>query len=92
MHKASIAAKYNGLSLEQITVEMGKTNKTAEFLNKFPMGKVPAFESADGKTLFESNAIAYYGKTSSFQMWNVIDARFPLGKVSMKPKKKERKR
>ena len=64
VHKASIAAKYNGLTLEQVAVEMGKTNKTSEFLGKFPMGKVPAFESADGKTLFESNAIAYYGTFS----------------------------
>jgi elongation factor 1-gamma len=28
---------------------------------KFPMGKIPVFESAE-VNLFESNAIAYYGK------------------------------
>ena len=38
----------------------GETNKSAEFLKKFPLGKVPAFEGSDGLTLTESNAIAYY--------------------------------
>ncbi|WP_411025362.1 glutathione binding-like protein, partial [Salmonella sp. s55004] len=40
--------------------KLGVTNKTAEFLKKFPLGKVPAFEGSDGTLLFESNAIAYY--------------------------------
>merc|ERR1712193_434686 len=31
-----------------------------EFLKKFPLGKVPAFEGSDGTCLFESDAIAYY--------------------------------
>lgn len=38
---------------------MGVTNKSADFKAKFPLGKVPAFES-DAGNLFESNAIAYY--------------------------------
>ena len=38
----------------------GETNKSAEFLKKFPLGKVPAFEGSDGLVLTESNAIAYY--------------------------------
>lgn len=39
----------------------GETNQTDGFLKKFPMGKVPAYESNDGKVLLtESNAIAYY--------------------------------
>ncbi|KAJ3067305.1 Elongation factor 1-gamma 1 [Podochytrium sp. JEL0797] len=58
--KALIAGKYNGVEIETVDVEMGKTNKTAEFLNKFPLGKVPAFEANDGFTLYESNAIAFY--------------------------------
>ena len=56
-----IAAKYSGA---QITVAkdfvFGETNKTPEFLKKFPLGKVPAFEGSDGVLLTESNAIAYY--------------------------------
>ena len=40
---------------------MGKTNASEEFLSKFPTGKVPAFETADGsQRLFESNAIAMF--------------------------------
>merc|ERR1712018_33394 len=38
----------------------GETNKSDAFLKKFPLGKVPAFEGADGTCLFESNAIAHY--------------------------------
>merc|ERR1712119_187017 len=38
----------------------GETNKSPEFLKKFPLGKVPAFEGSEGILLTESNAIAYY--------------------------------
>merc|ERR1712142_718643 len=59
--KALIAAKYSGA---QLTVAkdfvFGETNKTPDFLKKFPLGKVPAFEGSDGTILTESNAIAYY--------------------------------
>lgn len=55
------AGKLNGL---EVTVApdftMGKTNREPEFLAKFPLGKVPAFEGADGTKLFESDAIAQY--------------------------------
>merc|ERR1712025_677530 len=56
--KALIAAKYSGA---QVAVAkdfvFGETNKSAEFLKKFPLGKVPAFEGSDGLILTESNAI-----------------------------------
>jgi len=58
--KALIAAQYNGLKVNVKTdIEMGKFNKTPEYLAKFPFGKVPAFECKDGN-IYESNAIAYY--------------------------------
>merc|ERR1711983_515216 len=38
---------------------VGETDKSADFLKKFPLGKVPAFED-DKICLFEPNAIAYY--------------------------------
>lgn len=40
-------------------VDFGKTNKSAEYLAKFPFGKVPAMDCPEGP-LYESNAIAYY--------------------------------
>merc|ERR1712228_279169 len=63
-YKALIAAEYSGAKVkvasEAPEFVLGETNKSAEFLAKFPLGKVPAFASADGKNIFESNAIAYY--------------------------------
>ncbi len=53
-------ANLNGLELAIPEFAMGKTNRTPEFLSKFPLGKVPALEAADGTTLFESDAIAQY--------------------------------
>lgn len=40
-------------------------NKKPEFLAKFPHGKIPAFDGADGFKLFESAAIARYGESTS---------------------------
>lgn len=52
----------NGLELEVAPdFQIGVTNRTPEFLAKFPLGKVPAFESGDGTfCLTESQAIARY--------------------------------
>lgn len=38
----------------------GETNKSPEYRAKFPHGKIPAFEGADGFKLFETQAIARY--------------------------------
>jgi len=57
--KIQIAAQYSGFKLELPQFVVGETDKSADFLKKFPLGKVPAFEN--GKLcLFEPNAIAYY--------------------------------
>merc|ERR1711872_197116 len=59
--KALIAAKYSGADVKVAQdFVFGETNKSADFLKKFPLGKVPAFEGSDGTLLTESNAIAYY--------------------------------
>merc|ERR1712024_260287 len=59
--KALIAAKYSGAEVSLAKdFKFGETNKSPEFLKKFPLGKVPAFEGSDGVLLTESNAIAYY--------------------------------
>jgi len=64
-YKALIAAEYSGASIKVASQPpefiLGQTNKTDEFLAKFPLGKVPAFTSSDGqKNISESNAIAFY--------------------------------
>lgn len=54
------AAKLNNLNIEVPPYQHFVTNKSTEFLTKFPAGKVPAFEGADGFCLAESDAIARY--------------------------------
>ncbi|KAK4290429.1 hypothetical protein Pmani_036659 [Petrolisthes manimaculis] len=58
--KVLVAAQY---SRAKVNVDknfvFGETNKTDAFLKKFPLGKVPAFETSDGKYIFESNAISW---------------------------------
>ncbi|BCS26876.1 glutathione S-transferase family protein [Aspergillus puulaauensis] len=54
------AANLNGLELAFPDFVMRETNRTPEFLSKFPFGKVPTFEGADGLNLFETDAIAEY--------------------------------
>lgn len=55
------AAKANGLDVEVVPTAPRTDSGKPEFLAKFPMGKVPAFEGADGFLLSESRAIAWYG-------------------------------
>ncbi|RHZ54227.1 glutathione S-transferase family protein [Aspergillus thermomutatus] len=54
------AAKLNNLDISYPAFQIGADNRTPEFLAKFPLGKVPAFEGADGTKLVESDAIAQY--------------------------------
>ncbi|CAO3610712.1 unnamed protein product [Mucor hiemalis] len=56
--KAQIAAAYNGLEIDFKPVDLA-TERTPEFYAKFPLGKVPVFESAE-VNLAESSAIGYY--------------------------------
>lgn len=71
VYKVLITAQYSGERVEQPSdFQLGVTNKTPEFLAKFPFGKVPAMETCDGP-LFESNAMAYYvaqGKSNGTQL------------------------
>uniref|UniRef100_A0A1D1YM93 Elongation factor 1-gamma 2 n=1 Tax=Anthurium amnicola TaxID=1678845 RepID=A0A1D1YM93_9ARAE len=58
--KALITAEYSGVQVELVkNFQMGVSNKTPEFLQMNPIGKVPALETPDGP-IFESNAIARY--------------------------------
>uniref|UniRef100_A0A8D2P1R4 Eukaryotic translation elongation factor 1 gamma n=1 Tax=Zosterops lateralis melanops TaxID=1220523 RepID=A0A8D2P1R4_ZOSLA len=69
--KALIAAQYSGARLRVASAppqfSFGHTNRSPQFLKKFPLGKVPAFEGDDGFCVFESNAIAYYVSTEELR-------------------------
>ncbi|KAF8890750.1 elongation factor 1-gamma [Infundibulicybe gibba] len=55
------AAAWGGIKVDlPAAYEHFNTNKTPEFLAKFPHGKIPAWEGADGFKLFEATAIARY--------------------------------
>ncbi|KAH7002631.1 glutathione S-transferase [Ilyonectria destructans] len=59
--KIQAAANINSLLIETPShFVMHESNKTAEFLAKFPLGKIPALETASGFCLTESSAIAYF--------------------------------
>jgi len=58
--KALIAAQYAGVKIDTPAFQMGKDNKTKEFLSELnPLGKVPVLSTPEG-SVFESNAIARY--------------------------------
>lgn len=77
-NKALIAAQYSGAQVKVVSdapdFVIGETNKSKAFLDKFPLGKVPVFEGADGTTLFKSNAIAYFLANDQLRGTTVVDA------------------
>ncbi|KAI0241113.1 Elongation factor 1-gamma [Massospora cicadina] len=59
--KVRIAAKLSHVELDYDgSFEFGKSNKSSEYLAKFPLGQTPAFESKDGLLLTRSTAIAFH--------------------------------
>ncbi|KAJ1676459.1 hypothetical protein EV182_008157, partial [Spiromyces aspiralis] len=59
--KVLIAAKYVGVDIETTpNFQISTDTRTPEFLAKFPIGKVPAFETPEGFAVTDSTAIAYY--------------------------------
>ncbi|KAF5302173.1 hypothetical protein FQR65_LT08597 [Abscondita terminalis] len=73
-YKALIAAKYASANVKvDPDFVFGETNKSSVFLKKFPSGKVPAFESSDGKCLQDGNAIAYYVANDELRGKNDFD-------------------
>jgi elongation factor 1-gamma len=57
LFKILVTAKYAGVNIDVPPFKLGEDNKTAEFLKKNPVGKVPVLETPEGP-IFESNAIA----------------------------------
>jgi hypothetical protein len=43
-----------------------------EYLSKFPHGKIPALDGADGFKLFEGMAIARYGKSEPLPTYFIL--------------------
>ncbi|KAI2621163.1 glutathione S-transferase [Hypoxylon sp. NC1633] len=65
--RALVVAAYNGLEVEVPAFKMGVENMSPEFKAKFPLGKVPALECADG--FYElSGAIVPIGGMVVFKM------------------------
>ncbi|KAH8880871.1 glutathione S-transferase [Thozetella sp. PMI_491] len=61
VNRALVVAGINRLDVQVAAdFRMGETNKSPEFLAKFPMGKVPALECADGFCIAEGAAICEY--------------------------------
>jgi len=62
--KGLIAAEYSGAKVKVVSTPpafvLGETNASEDFKRKFPLGKIPAFESEDGKCLNCPNAIAIF--------------------------------
>jgi elongation factor 1-gamma len=57
------AAKINGVSLDIVETQAMKGDcKKPEFLQQWPMGKIPAFEGTDGFKSIEGRAIARYSE------------------------------
>jgi len=72
--KIQIAAAYSGADVKVASnFEFGQTNTSNEFLAKFPMGKVPAFEDSNGVCLSETNAIAHFVANETLRGTNPID-------------------
>ena len=57
--KILIAAEYNSVTIDIPDFKVSKDNKTADFLAKSPLGRVPVLVTPSG-SIFESNAIARY--------------------------------
>ncbi|KAJ5180277.1 eEF1-gamma domain-containing protein [Penicillium capsulatum] len=56
-----VAAKHNDLELELVNTQANASaNSSAEYRKVQPLGKIPAFEGANGFTLSEAIAIAIY--------------------------------
>ena len=53
-------------------------DKPAEFMEKFPYGKIPAFEGADGFKMIEGTPIARYRELHSLEISLHILSRFSV--------------
>lgn len=60
-YKVRLLLTQLGIPFDRVELDIIKgQTRTADFLRKFPNGRIPAIEFDDGKLLFESNAIISY--------------------------------
>jgi len=60
INKIIVTGKFGGVEIDYFDgFEMGKTNKTPEYLKKNPNGQIPVLDTPDG-SIFETVAIVYY--------------------------------
>lgn len=75
--KGLVAAEFSGAKVKVLSQPpdfvLGETNTSEAFLSKFPLGKVPAFESNDGKCFSDGNAIAIYLGNDQLRGKSVMD-------------------
>jgi len=57
--KIHVASNFVGVQIEQVNHDKDQS-KSADYLKKNPNGKFPTLETAEGKFIFESNAILRY--------------------------------
>ncbi|KAG2128734.1 glutathione S-transferase C-terminal-like protein [Suillus clintonianus] len=63
-----------GLEVDLPPFEFGVTNKSPEFIDKFPFAKIPVFEDKDGFVLLEGASIARYAPESGLLGKSIKDA------------------
>ena len=64
-----VAAKSNDIELENVTIAADSSdpfNKSTDYSKISPLGKIPAFEDANGFALSEAIAIAIYSTYQNF--------------------------
>ena len=60
-YKVRLALSHLGIPYERVDLDIDKgETRSADFLAKFPNGKIPALELEDGSVLWESNAITFF--------------------------------
>lgn len=73
-HKIQIAAAYSDSNVKvDSSFVFGQTNTTDDFLKKFPLGKVPAFQDSNGACFNESNAIAHFVSNETLKGTTPVD-------------------
>ena len=81
-----VAAKHNGLELDLVKTEANSAkNSAAEYRKVQPLGKIPAFEGANGFNLSEAIAIAIYGTLMTSVLFGFFLSSFCNSTIPRRP-------